>query len=180
MLWKFKVLYDEPITIGSVLKFKESGPRNRHGVGEVCGIIGSADNTRYEIIMYNKRFKPELTANDTYKKRIIHSKYCKNIDINCTLINKKCFELGDVVCYSFLTFKKYGVITGFVHPDGLDTTSYYTGYNGTDMIECVQINKRGLTRCRDDQNNLKRFRCSKKRLKICEVDLWDEKGVRVV
>ena len=79
----------------------------------------------------------------------------------------------------FLTIKKYGVITGFVHPDGLDTTSYYCGYNGTDLIQCVQIDKNNLTRCRDNQRNIKKFTAHKKRLRICEVDLWNEKGVNI-
>ena len=179
MLWKFRVLFNVPIEIGSIVKYKDSRSTDRKGVGEVCGIIGTGENIKYEIYVLTKRLQPRMTSDDKYITRKIHSKYCKHIDISKTIVNKNNFELGDFVCYKFLTIKKYGVITGFVHPDGLDTTSYYCGYNGTDLIQCVQIDKNNLTRCRDNQRNIKKFTAHKKRLRICELGLWNEKGVNI-
>ena len=72
------------------------------------------------------------------------------------------------------------MIVGFVHPDGLITTSYENGYNGTDLIECVEISKRGLESKRDKNNKIKRFRSTSNRLKMCEVDLWNKTGPKIV
>ena len=41
---------------------------------------------------------------------------------------------------------RFGKIVSFVHPEGLYMTSNEKGYNGKDLIECVEINPRkGLT-----------------------------------
>ena len=175
---RFRVLYDKPIEIGSIVKYKETVP-TRTGIGEVCGIVGFGNRLRFEVCVLNKRLRCILNSDNTYKKRTIHSKYCKHIQINCSFFDKKSFEIGDVVCHKFLGIKKYGIITGFTHPDGLESTSYTNGYNGIDLIDCVQVNRTGLTRCRDDSNNIKKFTCKKDRLKICEVDIWDEKGILI-
>ena len=36
---------------------------------------------------------------------------------------------------------RYGRIVCFVHPDGLYSTSHEEGYNGKDLLECVEIEK---------------------------------------
>lgn len=175
---RLKVMYDQPIEVGSYVKFKENVPA-RVGVGQVCSIVGSGEKIKYEVYLLNKRFKNIIKSDDTYKRRTIHSKYCKHVEINSTIFHKKSFEIGDIVCHNLLGFKRYGVITGFTHPDGLESTSYMNGYNGSDLIECVQVNKIGLTRYRDGRNKIKKFTCCTKRLKLCEVDIWDEKGVLI-
>lgn len=175
---RLRIMYDRPIEIGSYVKFREHVPV-RVGVGQVYGIIGTGERIKYEVYLLNKRFKNTLKADDTYKRRTIHSKYCKHVEINSTIFNKKTFEIGDIVCHNLLGLKRYGVITGFTHPDGLESTSYMSGYNGSDLIECVQVNKIGLTRCRDRNNIIKKFTCGTKRLKVCEVNIWDERGVLI-
>lgn len=177
MLSRFKILYDVPITIGSYIKYRETVPM-RKGFGEVVGMIGSGDRLKYEIINLNKRLKHIVDANHRYRRRVIHYSKCKHVDIKSTLINKEQFEIGDVVCHKRFGIKKYGAITGFQHPDGLYTTSYEQGYNGIDLIDCVEIDPRSLTRIRK-LNKVVKFICNKKYLKICEVDLWDEKGVLI-
>lgn len=178
MFFKFKVLFDVPIDIGSFIKYKQQIPLTT-GVGEVIGKIGFGTNIKYEIILLNKRLKPIMRGDDTYKKRVIHNKYCKHISIKDTIFKKQTFEIGDIVCNKFLGLKRYGIITGFINPDGLESKSYYDGYNGTDLIECVCIENNGLTRQRNSAGIIKRFISKSKRLKLCEVDLWDEKGVLI-
>ena len=91
-------------------------------------------------------------------------------------------ELGDIVCkrYEFASVKRYGVVVGFTHPDGLLSTSYSNGYNGTDLIDCVEIEKRGLRRKRDNEGSLKRFSTTSERVSSCEVDLWNKTGPKII
>jgi hypothetical protein len=177
MLSRFKILYDVPITIGSYIKYRETTPA-RKGFGEVVGLVGSGERLKYEIINLNKRLKHIVDANHIYKRRLIHHSKCKHVDIKSTVLDKKHFELGDVVCHKRFGLKKYGAVVGFQHPDYLYTTSYEQGYNGVDLLDCVEINPRTLTRVRKFDKIVK-FVSNKKYLKICEVDLWDEKGVLI-
>jgi hypothetical protein len=176
MLSRIKIFHDKPVEVGSYVKYKEDIPA-RKGFGEVVSIIGSGERLRYEIINLNKRLKCIVDSNHQYKRRIISAKKCKHVDISGTLNIKKTFELGDIVHYKFIWRKKFGAIVGYEHPDGLYSSSYDDGYNGIDLITCVEIDPKDLTRVRDTDGNIKYFTCSKDRLKICKVDLWSETGI---
>jgi hypothetical protein len=176
MLSRFKILYDTPIVVGSYIKYKEQIPQ-RVGFGEVIGVYGNGKNVRYEIINLNKRLKCIVDANHNYKRRSISSKYCKHVDIKSTILQKQNFEVGDIVCQKRLGFKKYGVIVGFHHPDGILSDNYVNTHNGIDLIDCVQIEPRCLMRLRDRHNNVISFTCKRSNLKLCEVDMWNEKGI---
>ena len=176
MLSRFKILYDVPIDVGSYIKYKEQIPQ-RVGFGEVVGIYGNGKNKRYEIINLNKRLKCIVDANHNYKRRTINSKYCKHVDIKSTILQKKNFEIGDIVCHKRLGFKKYGVIISFHHPDEIFSENINITHNGTDLIDCVEIEPRCLMRTRNKNDEVIRFTCKKKHLKLCEVDMWNEKGV---
>ena len=53
---------------------------------------------------------------------------------------------------------RFGKIVSFVHPEGLYTTSNEKGYNGKDLIECVEIEpKKGLAVKKDADGEVKRF-----------------------
>lgn len=176
MLSRVKIFHDKPIEVGSYVKYRETVP-DRKGFGEVISIIGSGNRLRYEIINLNKRLKCIIDSNHRYKRRVISANKCKHVDISSTLKNKKTFELGDVVHYKFLWRSKFGTIVGFTHPDGLYSSSYEHGYNGTDLITCVEINPKDLTRVRDANKKVIQYTCNKDRLKICKVDLWSEEGI---
>ena len=65
----------------------------------------------------------------------------------------------------------------FVHPEGLYTTSNEKGYNGKDLIECVEINPRkGLMFKRDADGELRRFQVGPHRCKICDILPMDKTG----
>jgi len=179
MLSRLRIYHDKPVEIGSYIKYKNS-MLSQKGFGEVVGIIGSGDRCKYEIIHLNKRLKCIMNTNMKYKTRTVHSKYCKHVNILPTPTPKDHFEIGDVVCYKRMMFPRYGAVVGFTHPDGLYTSSYEEGYNGTDLIECVEVDPRDLTRVRDRNNTIKKFTTTKYRLKLCKVDLWGEHGVTMI
>jgi hypothetical protein len=174
----FKLNKEDPVQVGSVVRYKDSN--NNKKVGEVCSILGDGASEKYELIMYDKRLKPIMSADSKFKRKTVKSDRCKLIDENFKFNITDNFELGDVICKSSGLIKRYGIIVGFIHPDGLYTTSYEHGYNGVDLLECVEIHKRGLQRKRDVLGKVKRFTTSKSNIKCCEVDLWNRTGPKIV
>ena len=69
---------------------------------------------------------------------------------------KKTFELGDIIKFTIRSKSKFGIVTSFIHPDGLYSESFEKGYNGKDFLECIEVfPKQGLPR-RKDSNKFKR------------------------
>ena len=167
---------EEEIEIGSVVKIDDG---DKIIVGEVSGIIKGRKDA-YEIILYDKRFKPIMRGDGTFRRKRYLTDKCTIMDEGFKF-NNETIELGDIVCKKTNGLRdRYGVVIGFTHPDGLFSTSYANGYNGTDMIDCVEINKRGLSRCRDAEGQLKRFSTFNERVSSCEVDLWNRSGPKIV
>ena len=75
-----KVLFDKPITIGSVVKFRQSIPK-RVGFGEVFGIRGQGKRTRLEVCILDKRLQYTQRADMTYKTTVVKLSDCKNVFI---------------------------------------------------------------------------------------------------
>jgi hypothetical protein len=72
---------------------------------------------------------------------------------------------------------KYGRIVCFVHPDGLYSTSHEEGYNGKDLLECVEIDKKpGLLQKTGPDGEPKRFQAQGEQCKIMEVITVNAKG----
>lgn len=174
----FKLNRTDPITIGSIVKAKQTIPSKKI-VGEVTNIlIGSREKA--ELILYDKRLKPMFSHDGTTLRRVtVDLSTCKLIDENFIFDNNKQFELGDVVCYKTNLRIRFGIVVGFTNVDGLISTSYECGYNGTDLIDCVEINKRGLTRKRNLAGQIKRFSVIGNKLKKCTVDLWSRSGPKI-
>ena len=94
-----------------------------------------------------------------------------------TLFAKKKFEKGDVIQYKRGGTVKYGRIVCFVHPDGLYSTSHEEGYNGKDLLECVEIDKKpGLLQKTGPDGEPKRFQAQGEHCKIMEVITVNAKG----
>lgn len=168
---------DNEIEVGSVVKYKYDKTR---AVGEVFAFIENGPVKKIDLIMYDKRLKPMMRADGTFRMKRVKFETCKLIDENFKFNYEKTYELGDVVAQKRGINTRYGVIIGFTHPDGLFSTSYEHGYNGSDFIDCVEINKRGLTRKRDVDGNIKRFSTLCDRLSTCEIDLWNRSGPKIV
>ena len=174
----FRLNRNDPIEIGCVVKARMTIPAKKI-LGEVVNIM-PGNRPRVELILYDKRLKPMYSRDGVTLKRVtVDLSTCKLIDENFLLDTSGTFELGDIVLYRNNLRERYGVIVGFNNPDGLLTTSYEHGYNGVDLIECVEINKRGLTRKRNIAGNIKRFSAVGNHLKKCTVDLWNRTGPKI-
>lgn len=174
----FRINRKDPIEIGCVVKARLTIPAKKV-LGEVINIM-TGNRPRVELILYDKRLKPMYSRDGTTLKRVtVDLSTCKLIDESFIFDTGGQFELGDVVQYRSNLRDRYGVIVGFNNPDGLLTTSYEHGYNGTDLIECIEINKRGLTRKRNLTGGIKRFAVTGKHLKKCTVDLWNRSGPKI-
>lgn len=93
------------------------------------------------------------------------------------LFAKKTFEKGDVVRHKRGSTIRFGRIVCFVHPDGLYSTSHEEGYNGKDLLECVEIDKKpGLLQIIGPDGDPKRFQAQGKDCKIIKVITVDSKG----
>ena len=93
------------------------------------------------------------------------------------LFAKKTFEKGDVVRHKRGSTIRFGRIVCFVHPDGLYSTSHEEGYNGKDLLECVEIDKKpGLLQIIGPDGEPKRFQAQGKDCKIIKVITVDSKG----
>ena len=172
----FKIDRENDITVGSIIKSKVNGQLI---IGEVINILTDIKE-RYEIIQYDKRLRPLFRGDQSYKRRLITASKCKLLDINFKFDTSNDFELGDIVLLKRGVRKKYGVIIGFHHPDGLMSRSFEFGYNGTDIIDCVEINNRTLQRKRKLTGELKRFETTGDKLIRCEVDLWHRTGPKIL
>ena len=94
-----------------------------------------------------------------------------------TLFAKKTFEKGDVIQHKRGGSFRYGRIVCFVHPDGLYSTSHEEGYNGKDLLECVEIEKKpGLLQKMDADGQPKRFQAQGEHCKIMKVITVDAIG----
>ena len=93
------------------------------------------------------------------------------------LFSKKTFEKGDVIRHKRGGTIRYGRIVCFVHPDGLYSTSHEEGYNGKDLLECVEIEKKpGLLQKIGPDGEPKRFQGQGKDCKIIKVITKNAKG----
>ena len=145
----------QPITIGDIIETTTEP----FIVGEVVNVLENKRET-VEIIVFDKRLKPFQTLEGQFKIRKARKKDCKHYDFKSVRINDT-FEIGDIIQKTYLSSRKrYGVIVGFLHPDGIMSSSYFTGYNGVDFLECVEISKKGLQRKRNKDHTLKRFNTS--------------------
>ena len=167
------------ITIGTVV-FTKTKPQF---IGEVYNII-EGRHDQFELLLYDKRLKPIMRGDGTFRRKRFRQEECRVLDQDFKMTTTT-IELGDIICKKqfdrfYGTKNKYGVVVGFTHPDGLLSTSYMNGYNGTDLIDCVEIEKRGLARKRDAEGELKRFSTFSDRLSCCEIDLWNKTGPKII
>ena len=90
---------------------------------------------------------------------------------------KKTFELGDIIKFTIRSKSKFGIVTSFIHPDGLYSESFEKGYNGKDFLECIEVfPKQGLPRRKDSNNKPFTFLATGERSKVCVVIPMDKEG----
>jgi len=172
---RLKINRSKKLQVGDVVETS----KNPRYIGEVVNIMSNSRET-LEIILLDKTLKPIQTYEGAYKLKKVRCKYCKPFDYTKLRKRTNRFELGDVVQKTLAGRKKYGIIVGYTHPDGLLSTSYEKGYNGTDLFELIEISPRDLTRKRNSDGSIKKFVTHKSNCIVCHVNLWDNKKPRLV
>ena len=76
---------------------------------------------------------------------------------------------------------EFGKIVGFVHPDEIFSESYEKGFNGKDLLQCVEISsKSGLPRKIGTNKSPKIFLADHQRCKICQIlPMGKDGGLRI-
>jgi len=153
----------------------ESPTRNL--IGEIVSFLG--DRTKsIEFIVLDKRLKPLVNLEGEFKYKKLRSELIKHFDYSQLRISQG-FFLGDVIAKTNASGdKRYGILVGFTHPDGLETTSYSNGYNGIDFLECIEVSKK-MVRKRNSDDSLKKFRTLNNKCEVCYVDYWGSGGAKV-
>lgn len=162
----------DPYEIGDLV---ESPTRNL--IGEIVSFLGDRAKS-IEVIVLDKRLKPLINLEGEFKYKKLRSELLKHFDYSKLRISQG-FFLGDVIAKTNAGGdKRYGILVGFTHPDGLETSSYSNGYNGIDFLECIEITKRML-RKRNADDTIKRFQAPNNKCEVCYVDYWGSGGSKV-
>jgi hypothetical protein len=148
-------------------------------IGEVVAFLSDRRKSA-EYIVLDKRLEPLVNLQGEFKYRKAPSSSLRHFDYS-KLRKSKTFALGDVISKEYFSGKKkYGILVGFTHPDGILSSSYEHGYNGVDLLECIEISKRDLHRKINKDGEVKRFQTNKHRSKICAVDYFTKKGAKII
>lgn len=162
----------DPYEIGDLV---ESPTRNL--IGEIVSFLGDRSKS-IEVIVLDKRLKPLINLEGEFKYKKLPSELIKHFDYSQLRISRG-FFLGDVIAKTDSTGnKRFGILVGFSHPDGLETTSYSNGYNGIDLLECIEVSKK-MIRKRNPDDTVKRFQTPKTKCEVCYVDYWGTGGSKV-
>lgn len=171
-----KIEKKKEVQVGTIVITRKRRPKL---VGEVITLLEDKHES-VEVIILDKRLQPLQNGNASYKV-----KKFRRCDIKILTPRnfkfKPAFNLGDVIRKKYIAgYKRYGIIVGYIHPDGLYSSSYENGYNGIDLLECVEITKRGMNRKRNQAGEVKKFTTSSKECKPCKVDLWNKTGIKII
>jgi len=173
---KRKLKKKAPLVIGDrVIERFPIGKRKR--IGEIMFIIESR-RRKFELLQLNHHDLSPLHRhnNEQLKFFRLREDQCKRLN-EFKYREKTTFCIGDVIKHKGHLRVRYGKIVSFVHPEGLYTESNEKGYNGKDLIECVEIEPRkGLAIKLDSDGDLKRFVIGPSHCKTCEILPMDKKG----
>ena len=162
----------DPYEIGDLV---ESPTRNL--IGEIVSFLGDRAKS-IEVIVLDKRLKPLINLEGEFKYKKLRSELIKHFDYSKLRISQG-FFLGDVIAKTNASGdKRYGILVGFTHPDGLETSSYSNGYNGIDFLECIEVTKK-MVRKRNADDTIKRFQTPNNKCEVCYVDYWGSGGSKV-
>jgi hypothetical protein len=167
------------IEIGDFVKEVVASKGNKKRCGEVLMILQDdpSDPTCELMEVHPDDLTPLEKASDGVQMFKAKKSKLKQYTPRKQLFSKKTFEKGDIVQFKRGSTFKYGRIICFVHPDGLYSTSHEEGYNGKDLLECVEIDKKpGLLQIIGPDGEPKRFQAQGKACKIIKVITTDYNG----
>ncbi len=167
------------IEIGDIIREVAASKGKKRRVGEVLMILmDKPDDPSLECVEVDP---DELTTrtrgSDGMKLFRVKKSRAKHFTSRKKLFKKKVFAKGVIIRHKRGTTVKYGQIVCFIHPDGLYSTSHEQGYNGKDLLECVEISpKPGLAQQMQADGEPKRFTVHGKDCKIMDVISTNSKG----
>ena len=176
MFSDLKKLHRIPIQVGDKIVEKHK-TRSHRRIGEVL-FIRDGKVPKAEIMELNKHDLSPVKTTDIQKNKTfsLPLSQCKRLNMFRYQERKK-FKIGDIIQRNLLGRIRFGIIVGFVHPDGLYSESYEKGHNGKDFLECVEISGRaGLPRRLDVDGNPKVFIAEPDKCKHCEILPMDQNG----
>lgn len=145
--------------------------------GEIVAVFGEK-RKKVQVLQLNRHDLSPFFSNSVDKLKFftLESANCKKLDLS-RIRKPDSFLPGDVIRHSSKGRIRFGIIIGFTHPEGLYSDSLEKGYNGKDLIECVEISGRaGLPQKLDSQGKVKRFTVGSENLRICEILPMDKNG----
>ncbi len=166
------------IDIGDFVRETVSS-KGKKRCGEVLMILqdNPGDPTLECVEVHPDELTPLVKGSDGMKTFKTKRSKLKHYTPRKKLFSKKVFEKGDVIRHKRGATIRYGRIVCFVHPDGLYSSSHEEGYNGKDLLECVEIEKKpGLLQIIGPDGEPKRFEAQGKDCKIMKVITVDSKG----
>jgi len=166
----------KPIEVGELIVHKDK-ISGRKRIGEIVGILDGRSR-KFQVLEVNSHdFTP------MFKENLSELKFFSCLASECKRLNlfrlrkKDSYYPGDVIRQKRGTRLRFGIIIGFTHPEGLYSDSLENGYNGKDLLECVEISGRaGLPHVLDSLGQVKRFQVDPKHAKLCEVLPMDKNG----
>jgi len=166
------------LEIGDIVRETVS-VKGKKRCGEILMILQDdpADPTMECVEVHPDELTPLEKGSDGMRSFKTKKSRLKHYTPRRQLFKKKVFEKGVVIRHKRGTTIRYGRIVCFVHPDGLYSTSHEEGYNGKDLLECVEISsKPGLLQVMQPDGEPKRFQAQGKDCKIMNVITVDSKG----
>jgi hypothetical protein len=158
-----------------VVERSTNGSRKR--IGEIV-FIKEGKRTKLKLIeLIPKSLSPKFSENHSRLRYFtLPIECCKKLNLSRSR-KRKMIQIGDVVLSRRFGILRFGLVVGFHHPDGLYSDSWEKGYNGKDIIECVEISGRsGLPRKRDQIGKIKKFELTFSNAQLCEIIPMDING----
>ena len=166
----------EVLEVGDLVVEKKVRSKKKR-IGEVI-FVRQGRRRKLEMIELNKHDLSPLTRGTMEGPKIfsLFDSECKKLKPLGFKTRKK-FEIGDLIRFTKRNRSRLGMITSFIHPDGLYSNSLEKGYNGKDFLECIEIlPKQGLPRRKDEKDKPYVFLATPEHSKECLVIPMDENG----
>lgn len=176
MIAKRKRQNAEPLQVGDLI-IEDKNENQRQRIGEVI-FVREGGSRVLEVVEVNRhdlapRFSLDMQHQKTFR---LNEDQCERLNVKDHR-PPSTFGLGQIIKKTTPGRTRYGIIVGFQHPDGLYSKSYEQGYNGKDLLECVEVSPReGLARKTLPNGKPNIFYSTPKRAETCEVLPMDENG----
>lgn len=166
----------EVLEVGDLVVEKKARSKKKR-IGEVI-FVREGRRRKLEMIELNKHDLSPLNRGTMEGPKIfsLFDSECKKLKLLSFKKEKK-FQIGDLIRFTKRNRSRFGMITSFIHPDGLYSDSFEKGYNGKDFLECIEIlPKQGLPRRKDEKDKPYIFLATPEHTKECLVIPMDENG----